>query len=317
MCWTILKIFMCSNTILKYYNDYLKNIFFLIANISSHFIPTKNWSAFVFLKLQVYWVSTNQTVCCEGWVYKSDEDICTPQCSTGCISGRCIAPNVCHCDPPAYLDPDHPNACITPECDPPCVNSNCVSNNTCQCKPNFNVFNTTHCFQCESGYTIDSNFNCAPICSKKCVNGDCTAPNVCTCLPGYVNKSEGCELVCSKCVNAKCTGPDTCTCLKGYTKKNSTYCVPKCEECDGVCIAPNICKCHEGYTMVDGKCAPVCNTSCVNAMCTDPDICTCFDGYIKKEPHVCYKPCNESCNGTCNKLGECEEKDCVLTRKIK
>ncbi|XP_053603540.1 multiple epidermal growth factor-like domains protein 10 [Plodia interpunctella] len=267
-------------------------------------------------KPETFWVTTNQTVCCEGWVYSGEEDTCTPQC-TGCLGGRCTAPNVCHCDPPSYLDPEQKN-CITPTCSPPCVNAECGQNNTCHCKTDFNPFNATHCFKCEDGYNITSNFECVPICAKKCVNGNCTAPNKCSCLPGFSNKTKDestCEPVCSKCINSKCTGPDTCSCLDGYSKVNTSYCAPKCEKCDGVCIKPNVCQCREGYSKVKGVCTPTCNETCVNSVCTGPNLCSCFDGYMKRDnSSVCYKSCNK-CNSTCRD-GACIEKDCSFTQSV-
>ncbi|XP_060801921.1 epidermal growth factor-like protein [Amyelois transitella] len=263
-------------------------------------------------KPETYWITTNQTVCCEGYVYNGEEDTCTPQC-TGCLGGRCTAPNVCQCDPPSYLDPEQKN-CITPTCTPPCVNAQCGQNNTCHCKTDFNVYNETHCFKCEEGHEINSNFECVPICIEKCVNGNCVAPNTCSCLPGFKAKDAStCEPVCAKCVNSKCTAPDKCECLDGYLKVNDSYCKPKCDKCDGVCIKPNVCECREGFSKIKGVCTPTCNVTCVNGVCTAPNVCSCYDGYVKRtNSSICYKPCN-GCKGTCRD-GECVEKDCSFTQ---
>ncbi|XP_059056829.1 von Willebrand factor D and EGF domain-containing protein-like [Achroia grisella] len=236
-------------------------------------------------KRVTYLATVLRTVCCNGWEYLSDKDLCIPQCSTGCLGGRCTAPNVCVCDPPMYLDPEHRNNCIKPTCDPPCVNAECTFNNTCNCLKNFTSFNATHCLHCESGYSIDTTFKCKPQCTKGCENGTCTAPDVCTCLPGFSKQevNQDCKPVCEKCVNASCTGPNVCSCWEGYNQINDTHCSPKCDDCDGICVGPNICECSVGYKKINDSCTPICNETCQNAVCTAPNVCSCFDGYLKKK----------------------------------
>ncbi|XP_049870298.1 von Willebrand factor D and EGF domain-containing protein-like [Pectinophora gossypiella] len=203
--------------------------------------------------LKPYTVPEERIVCCKGWVYDVQTDSCAAICSTGCTGGRCIAPDECHCDPPATLDPDHKNTCIQPACDPPCFNAKCGVNNTCSCLPDYTIHNSTHCFKCDPGYSLNKDFICTPVCDTPCVNSNCTAPNKCSCFTGYKTVNDNvCEPSCEACVNSTCTAPNTCSCLDGYKKFNDTVCTPKCENCDGDCIEPNVCNCRDGFENIDG-----------------------------------------------------------------
>ncbi|CAG9795372.1 unnamed protein product [Diatraea saccharalis] len=232
---------------------------------------------------QPYVVTSELMMCCSGWQYQSHQDVCVPLCSAGCQGGRCVAPEICQCDSPARLDPDHPNICLTPVCDAPCVNANCSSNNTCACLHDFQVFNRTHCYKCDHGYDINSNFECAPKCDSLCVNGICTAPNVCSCSPGYILKDNfTCVPKCdSPCVNGSCVAPNICSCASGYILKNNS-CIPECKDCvNAKCEAPNTCVCFEGFIAInDTHCEPNCD-DCINGVCVSAGVCECDVGYTK------------------------------------
>ncbi|KAL4710781.1 hypothetical protein ACJJTC_009330 [Scirpophaga incertulas] len=258
-------------------------------------------------KTQPYVAMVNVQMCCSGWQYRSDIDACAPLCSTGCAGGRCVAPERCACDAPAFLD-EHNNTCLFPVCQPPCFNADCIVN-TCSCHQQYRPYNATHCHNCDQGYTVNDTFQCIPKCDEHCFNATCTAPNTCTCLPGYKRRDHHtCVPECDRCVNSECTAPDTCSCLTGYTPLNSTYCTPICGDCGrGVCIAPGVCKCDEGFSIQNGTCQPHCNNSCVNGYCSGPNECTCNDGYTKNETkrYECFKPCEKPCEGICDIHGEC------------
>lgn len=144
----------------------------------------------------------------------------------GCNGGRCITPEECHCDPPAYLDPKHNNTCVAPTCDPPCVNGICIAINKCACSP---------------GY-INILGQCKPEC-ENCENGECVSPNNCMCHNGYTKTDGVCKPACVGCRNGVCTAPNTCTCNDGYVKNDTSQdcykpCPKNCKECDddGICL---------------------------------------------------------------------------------
>lgn len=190
-----------------------------------------------------------------------DKDICSPICRTGCNRGRCIAPETCHCDPPSILDPSHTNTCIQKKCDLPCVNADCVDD-ICRCHKDFTKYNTTHCLKCDSGYSLNDEFDCLPICNNPCINGKCTAPDTCTCLDGYIQNNLACDPICN-CINAKCVAPYKCACFEGYIHANDSACVPKCD-CDGECVEPNVCKSKSSN--VNATCMPNCEI-CDRGVC--------------------------------------------------
>ncbi|CAK1545829.1 unnamed protein product [Leptosia nina] len=248
-------------------------------------------------KLETFIAWRTQTVCCAGWQYRSEDDTCIPQCSTGCNGGICTAPDTCVCESPAVVHPNN-NTCIIPECNPPCINSHCV-NNSCICNPNYEQFNTTHCYQCNPGYIIDANFTCIKC---QCMHGTCIN-NTCVCNEGYALKGNICEAVCSNC-NGECIGPDICQCLNGYANIGGR-CVPICG-CEK-CIAPNVCDCPGGYRDSNGTCAPICDRGCVNGYCSAPNLCSCNEGFLKDGQGVC-RECSETCS--CGADGECLDATC-------
>ncbi|CAH2105236.1 unnamed protein product [Euphydryas editha] len=176
-------------------------------------------------KTETYKVTKNESVCCEGWKYDSNSDICSPYCSMGCNGGRCVEPEVCQCDPPAFLDPKHKNTCVTPTCEPPCENGICVGFNMCTCS---------------EGYT-NMNGKCKPKC-ENCANGECISPDNCECHNGYIKTDGVCNPACVGCENGVCTAPNTCKCNEGFIKNdtnNNCYkpCPKNCKRCDidGIC----------------------------------------------------------------------------------
>ncbi|XP_026746462.1 platelet endothelial aggregation receptor 1-like [Trichoplusia ni] len=261
-------------------------------------------------KFETYLTWTNHTVCCHGWQHNSELDSCSPTCSTGCLSGRCVAPDRCQCDPPLRLDPDRPNTCVAPTCEPSCHNATCHANNTCVCNQNLTAYNSTHCYHCEPGYTADENLNCVPVCDKPCFNSTCSAPNTCSCKDGYKHKNSSvCEPICN-CVNSICVAPNTCTCLDGYERVNKTACAPKCSACvQGVCVSPENCLCHSGYDKVKGECKPKCAQPCENGFCSAPNVCSCDEGYLMTSDNYCMKPCDPNCKDI-----DCARKSCNTAR---
>ncbi|CAH0605448.1 unnamed protein product [Chrysodeixis includens] len=261
-------------------------------------------------KFETYLTWTNHTVCCAGWQHNSELDSCAPTCSTGCVGGRCVAPDRCQCEPPLHLDPDRPNTCVEPTCNPPCFNATCQENNTCVCQQNFTSYNSTHCFHCDPGYTADENLNCVPVCDQPCMNSTCSAPNTCSCQEGYKQKNSSvCEPICD-CVNSICVAPYTCSCFDGYERVNKTTCAPKCTACvHGVCASPENCLCHSGYDKVEGECKPKCAEPCENGFCSAPNVCSCDEGYVMTGDNVCIKPCDPNCTDA-----ECARKSCSTAR---
>lgn len=248
----------------------MKLIFERTSNICVCIFVVSSYN-FIYKYFQRYKETVEKAVCCNGWEYSVDKDICTPICRTGCVGGRCVAPEVCHCDPPSTLDPAHKNTCIKPKCDNPCVNSDCI-NNSCICYRGFTKYNTTHCHKCDSGFFLSDDFDCLPICDNPCLNGKCTAPDTCTCLDGYAQKDNiTCEPICN-CINATCVAPNKCLCFEGYMNLNESTCVPQCDDCDGECVEPNVCKCKEGYSSFNGTCKPSCE-KCESGECLKTGLC--------------------------------------------
>ncbi|KAI8423950.1 hypothetical protein MSG28_002620 [Choristoneura fumiferana] len=269
-------------------------------------------------------VTVGKPGCCDGYQYSFDEGICVPNCRHGCLGGKCIAPETCHCEAPLVLNR---NKCVPPVCDPPCLNGNCTAPNICTCNAGYllkedNFTCAAHCTDCENGKCktpnvceCDEGFTminkkCKPVCKNNCRNGFCSAPEVCSCHEGYELRNGICEPVCdTACVNAKCVAPKTCACLTGFEPKGTSkeVCKPKCDSCvNGDCIGPNQCSCHKGYALKDKVCRPICENMCVNATCVEPNTCKCFDGY---EPtavkEVCRPKCDSCVNGDCVAPNEC------------
>lgn len=197
-------------------------------------------------KIEKYTSITDRPVCCTGWEYKAERDICEPQCRTGCRRGLCIAPDQCQCTPPLELDPIGKNSCVEQKCAQQCINSYC-NDNICICFKDFVQFNETHCapkcegdlrlnaitlrceFNCGEGFELKEG-NCKPICSPNCVNSDCVASNTCFCHEGYKVTEDNwkCRAKCENCEHGVCVAPGICECVEGYVKVNNT-CVVNCD----------------------------------------------------------------------------------------
>lgn len=149
--------------------------------------------------------------------YKINSDLtCTPECSTPCVNGECIAPNKCKClEGYRYKD----GFTCESSCRQ-CVNGNCVGPK-CECLPGFTAVNETHCKRCD------------------CENGDCVSGQ-CICRDGYSLVDGVCEPVCESCVNGVCAAPGVCTCFEEHAKSadSGVCCRP---ECRGVCDSNGEC----------------------------------------------------------------------------
>ncbi|XP_069358419.1 multiple epidermal growth factor-like domains protein 10 [Maniola hyperantus] len=235
-------------------------------------------------KIKDYIVTQNDTLCCKGWTYSSDLDACSPLCSRGCMGGRCTAPDVCQCEPPATLDPETKNACYLPKCDPPCNNGACLTNNTCTCLHGYEKVNNT----------------CQPKC-EECQNGRCISPNICECNEGYIKEDNKCNIrKCEPpCNNGLCTENNTCTCVHGYEKVKNT-CQPTCDFCrNGRCTGHNVCECYPDYIKYDGVCKPL----CINDLSLTRSMCKCGGDY-QNDNSSCFEACREECL-VCDPEGQC------------
>ncbi|XP_061711510.1 multiple epidermal growth factor-like domains protein 10 [Cydia pomonella] len=242
---------------------------------------------------QKYTVVTNQLMCCKGYVYTSSTDSCAPVCSTGCVNGTCVDPDVCQCAAPRYLDPNTRNKCLTPTCDHVCVNGFCSVNNTCVCNENYTSYNATHCaVNCAEGFEIDASLNCVLKCEAplyrlkdKCLTPACDHP----------------------CVNGFCSVNNTCVCKDGYTAFNATHCAVNCtDQLDYLSCASKstlYSVCDHGYRLNKGKCVPVCEPPCVNGICVAPNVCECDKTLVKKNGRVCQEK-QHGC-GECRADGTC------------
>lgn len=127
-----------------------------------------------------------------------DQPLCWPKCK----HGKCVAPNVCHCD-----EGFSGESCEIPTCDPPCVGGQgvCISPNVCDC------FYGWEGNQCE-----------APKSTPPCINGKAIAPDVCLCDPGWGGRicdyplCQSFPMPSADCGNGICESPWTCACDPGW-----------------------------------------------------------------------------------------------------
>lgn len=196
--------------------------------------------------------------------------ICEPICSQDCGHGRCIAPEICQCDP-GYAK-RWPMGTCDPHCPQKCVNSHCEGAGKCRCYEGFQLR--------QNSSTI-----CDPVCSPSCQNATCVEPDTCACLPGYEDTKVKyqCVPACRpRCENGRCTAPGRCDCDAGHAVTNASEphsCRPQCrEQCiNAECLAPEKCVCLPGYRLLSGsssECEPICSKPCGSGrVCTGPEIC--------------------------------------------
>ncbi|KAJ2952160.1 hypothetical protein O0L34_g4439 [Tuta absoluta] len=277
-----------------------------------------------------------RVICCNGWEYDVSSDTCAPVCTTGCVGGRCVAPDMCHCDPPRYLDPEHRNACIEPTCDPPCVNAKCGINNTCTCNTNYTRFNSSHCAICNRGYEVNENFECAPVCEN--CPGVCLAPNLCKCPNTHKMSREdfSCIPKCEgRCKNGTCeSNTEKCICNPGFIKSahDAFVCEKNCELPTEIEQSvqklqfqkfPAKVKCPKKYTDCTKKESQAQKTPknyrcCKTKVQRKEMVASCCPGweYSKKEVK-CKATCGAGClNGTCIAPDHCQcDKGLLLINK--
>ena len=128
-----------------------------------------------------------------------DQPLCWPRCQ----NGRCVAPNMCHCD-----DNWSGDSCEIPVCSPSCVAGQgvCVAPNTCECFYGFEGE------QCQNARSI-----------PPCVNGHAIAADTCMCDPGWGGRicdyplCQSYPVPSSDCGHGVCEAPWQCKCEPGWS----------------------------------------------------------------------------------------------------
>ena len=129
-----------------------------------------------------------------------DQPLCNPRCK----NGRCVAPNMCACDP-GFSGP----SCEVPVCNPNCVGGQgvCISPNQCEC------------FYGWSGPMCET-----PVSNPPCLNGEAVAPDMCRCDPGWGGRvcdypiCQSYPIISSDCDKGVCDSPWTCKCDPEWTE---------------------------------------------------------------------------------------------------
>uniref|UniRef100_A0A8C5NPF6 MEG11 protein n=1 Tax=Junco hyemalis TaxID=40217 RepID=A0A8C5NPF6_JUNHY len=122
--------------------------------------------------------------CCQG--YYESRDSCVPHCSQECVHGRCVAPEMCQCEP-GWHGPDCSLPCPAGTWGPGC-NRSCDCAHGAPCDPQSG---TCHCPpgwqgpQCLQPCPGSWGRGCLMSCS--CRNGASCSPQdgSCTCTPGF------------------------------------------------------------------------------------------------------------------------------------
>ncbi|XP_012063530.1 PREDICTED: fibrillin-1-like [Atta cephalotes] len=234
---------------------------------------------------------------------------CVPVCTSPCVHGKCVLPDICMCDSGYKLTNDH--YICEPICNVPCpTGSYCYKPDQCLCLDGYKNISSD----------VKLTNMCEPICERECVYGKCTAPNICTCDDGYEPDTHdlfACKPTCKNgCLYGECTAPNVCTCNKGYSLNTSSVCEPICNQACvmGTCVAPESCNCFVGYGLFENSkyiCEPVCEKACLNGRCTAPGICMCNEGFQlsgdESEEHICKPYCETSCEpfGVCTAPNVC------------
>lgn len=241
--------------------------------------------------------------CCDGYTLNFNKTHCIPNCSKGCVQGKCVAPDVCQCFA-GYggfsCSFSCPLGLFGKYCQYNCL---CKNNATCdalsgKCRCS-DGWKGLYCDRgCKSGnYGKD----CLEIC--KCNNGDCHhVSGKCKCHTGWTGDS------CSDLVQDLNTTKKICVCLN-----------------NGICGQDNVtCKCTSGF--IGKKCENVCSLGYWGPNCSQ--LCSCSNGatcnHITGEciclpgfnGHDCSdmcadntygKDCKSNCN--CNNQGICSKTD--------
>ncbi|NXA01094.1 PEAR1 protein, partial [Nesospiza acunhae] len=159
--------------------------------------------------------------CCQG--YYESRDSCVPHCSQECVHGRCVAPELCQCEP-GWRGPSCSSECDEHFWGPDC-GQRCPCHHGAPCDP------LTGVCSCPPGFTD-------PLCSQPCP-------------PGTYGQS--CHLSCPCHHQAPCNASTgTCLCPPGLS---GPLCEVPCPE--GLsCATP--CPCQNG-----GICHPSSSSTCV------------------------------------------------------
>ncbi|OWR45264.1 hypothetical protein KGM_210251 [Danaus plexippus plexippus] len=259
---------------------------------------------------------------------ETENNVCQPYCSKGCLNGICTSPENCTCNDGWYKEEEK----CKPYCEFDCGGGTCVAPNSCVCNPNYikaeNLTCVPHCSQgcangicvspencvCNKGWAKSNDLNvCLPHCEFECGGGICASPNVCECYAGYIMSANGtCIPHCPQgCPHGQCVQPGNCSCENGWYK-NETHdeCRPICDNnfINSVCVAPNTCECLSNYTKAENdSCVPYCSSGCPNGTCVNPEECECNDGWQNNENGICEPKCNSPCgNGKCIEPDVCE-----------
>uniref|UniRef100_A0A1A9VXE9 EGF-like domain-containing protein n=1 Tax=Glossina austeni TaxID=7395 RepID=A0A1A9VXE9_GLOAU len=259
-------------------------------------------------------------VCCKGYKWQSQTDLCQPVCAHNCPEHSiCVEPNFCECKEGYYsalTKPEGRHYC-QPICKEPCSpHSICFKPNECVCQKGYQMAKSQHIKICE------------PICDIDCPpKSICKAPNECICEPGYfINTTDWlCKPYCkSQCPQGICVAPGQCACEKGYKALKGT-CTLECdsEQCSDTLTSAEIedkidssypdvdieystqvtietdstddfseepiHKCSQDYVYYRGQCRPLkfSSTDCrvepcsdINAVCLENGTCECREGYM-------------------------------------
>uniref|UniRef100_A0A803WFS0 Platelet endothelial aggregation receptor 1 n=1 Tax=Ficedula albicollis TaxID=59894 RepID=A0A803WFS0_FICAL len=229
--------------------------------------------------------------CCQG--YYESRDSCVPHCSQECVHGRCVAPELCQCEP-GWRGPSCSSECDERSWGPDC-GQRCQCHHGAPCDP------LTGLCSCPPGFTD-------PLCRQPCPPG---------------TYGQGCHLSCPCHHQAPCNASTGCVCLPGWA---GLYCNESCppgyfgpgclQSClclhGGVCDGTTgHCHCPPGWHGPDcskpcpaGSWGPSCNRSCdcAHGAPCDPQSGTCHCPPGWQGPR-CLQPCLVSPAGCAGAAG--------------
>ncbi|NXD31389.1 PEAR1 protein, partial [Spelaeornis formosus] len=212
--------------------------------------------------------------CCQG--YYESRDACVPHCSLECVHGRCVAPELCQCEP-GWRGPSCSSECDEQSWGPDCA-QRCPCHHGAPCDP------VTGVCSCPPGFAD-------PLCHQPCPPG---------------TYGQGCHLSCACQHQAPCNASTgACLCPRGLSGPLCEVPCPEAMSCATPCPCQNGGICHPSSTstcvcphgwMVGGLCPPP-NVAPASASPADPG--------APLQGEICSMPCppgrfGPGCQGECH-----------------